>query len=217
MHYKNLLLQKQLIVFSHWTRKSYAVFNSLSRTIKIGILITPIGMLLQPANVTAQQDSTAANITVQLEEAEVEAEQAALVYSQQSRIVTVIQHEEIQQCPAANLSDVIEYAAGIDLRNRGSEVQSDLSFRGASFEQTLVLLDGINVSDPQSGHYSLNIPVSLQSIRRIEILHGSGARIYGSSAFAATINIITQKLWGFGNVWVSRKFCGAGSVPRSLA
>jgi vitamin B12 transporter len=191
MRRKNRLLNKQLIVFTHWTRKNYAVFNSLKRTIKIGVLVSPLGMLVQPAYCQMQPDSL--SLHLQIQDVEVSAENAAFVYSQQSRIVTIIPKSEIERVPAKNLEEVIEMATGLDLRSRGSGVQSDLSFRGGSFEQTQILIDGINVSDPQSGHYSLNLPLDLGSIDRIEILHGSGARIFGTNAYAATINVITAK------------------------
>lgn len=193
MRSNNLSEKKQLTVFTHWTRKSYAVFNSLKRTIKIGVLVTPLGMLVQPAHSQTKQDTTKVSMQVEMDGVEVTAENTAFVYSQQSRIVTIIPKSEISQLPAKNLEEAIEMAAGMDLRSRGSGVQSDLSFRGGSFEQTQVLIDGINVSDPQSGHYSLNLPIDLISIERIEILHGSGARIFGANAFAATINVITSK------------------------
>ncbi len=192
MRYKHLRLTKRLIVFSHWSRKSYAVFNSLSKAIKIGSLVTPLSLLVQVAEVNAQEDSSKVAMTLSLEEADITAESAAFVYAGQSRIVTLIQQDEFQKWPVSNLAEILEYAAGIDLRSRGPEVQSDLSFRGSSFEQNLILLDGINISDPQSGHYSLNIPLNLLSIERIEILHGSAARIFGANAFASAINIVTK-------------------------
>lgn len=193
MRSNNLSEKKQLTVFTHWTRKSYAVFNSLKRTIKIGVLVTPVGLLVQPAHSQTKQDTTKVSMQIEMDGVEVTAENTAFVYSQQSRIVTIIPKSEICQLPAKNLEEAIEMAAGMDLRSRGSGVQSDLSFRGGSFEQTQILIDGVNVSDPQSGHYSLNLPIDLISIERIEILHGSGARIFGANAFAATINVITSK------------------------
>jgi vitamin B12 transporter len=65
--------------------------------------------------------------------------------------------------------------------------------RGGSFEQVLILLNGVRINDPQTGHHNLNIPVNTADIERIEILEGPGARIYGPNAFSGAINIITKE------------------------
>jgi len=88
----------------------------------------------------------------------------------------------------------LQYAAGVDLAQRGIDgVQSDVSIRGGSFEETLIMIDGISVTDPQTGHNSMNLPVSLDQIQKIEILEGPASSIYGAEAFSGVINIITKK------------------------
>src|SRR5690606_20695061 len=71
-------------------------------------------------------------------------------------------------------------------------VQADISLRGGSFEQTLILINGIPFNDPQTGHHNLNLPINLESIERIEVLYGPGARIYGPNAFTGAVNLITN-------------------------
>ena len=86
----------------------------------------------------------------------------------------------------------MKFAAGVDCRQRGVDgVQSDISIRGGTYDQVLVLLNGIPLNDPQTGHNTLNLPVDIESIQRIEILEGPGCRIYGPNAFSGAINIIT--------------------------
>jgi vitamin B12 transporter len=104
----------------------------------------------------------------------------------------VIGREEIQSAPVQSVQDLLRYALNVDVRQRGNlGVQSDISIRGGSFDQVLILLNGININDPQTGHHSLNLPVSLDAIERIEILEGPASRIYGPNAFSGAINIIT--------------------------
>jgi vitamin B12 transporter len=80
----------------------------------------------------------------------------------------------------------------VDVRQRGGlGVQSDISIRGSSFDQVLILLNGININDPQTGHHNLNLPVPLDAIERIEILEGPASRVYGLNAFSGAINFIT--------------------------
>ena len=72
-------------------------------------------------------------------------------------------------------------------------MQADLYIRGGSFDQTLLLIDGIKVEDPQTGHHTMNMTLPLEVIEKIEITKGSAARIYGQNAFNGAINIITKK------------------------
>ncbi len=110
-----------------------------------------------------------------------------------SRSVSVISAGQIAALPVQSLAGVLQYLSGVDIRQRGVHgVQADVSIRGGTFDQTLVLLNGIKLIDPQTGHHLLNIPVPLDAIERIEVLKGPAARIYGQNAFAGAINILTK-------------------------
>ena len=107
--------------------------------------------------------------------------------------VSVISREDIEVFPADNIPDLLETMSGVDVRQRGTHgVQADVAIRGSSFEQTLILVDGVPVSDSQTGHHNLDLPVNLEDIERIEVLKGPGARMYGQNAMAGVINIITR-------------------------
>lgn len=112
-----------------------------------------------------------------------------------ARSVVIITSEEIQKLPSNNLIDLLKYISSIDIKTRGAEgIQADVGIRGSTFEQTLFLIDGIKISDPQTAHHNFNIPISLNNIERIEVLKGQGSRIFGPNAFGGAINIITKKL-----------------------
>jgi iron complex outermembrane receptor protein len=107
--------------------------------------------------------------------------------------VSVISREQIELLPVHSIPALLQTVSGVDLRQRGAYgVQADVGIRGSSFEQTLILVDGVNVSDAQTGHHNLDIPVNLEDIERIEIVKGPGARVYGHNAMAGVINIITR-------------------------
>jgi vitamin B12 transporter len=107
--------------------------------------------------------------------------------------VSVITREDIAVMPADNISAVLENVNGVDVRQRGAGgVQTDIGIRGASYEQTLIMIDGVNMSDPQTGHHNMNLPVMLSDIERIEVIKGPAARIYGPNAMGGVINIITR-------------------------
>ena len=108
--------------------------------------------------------------------------------------VLTISKEEIQKSTATNVSELLQQIAGLDVRRRGAEgMQADLYIRGGSFDQTLLLIDGIKVEDPQTGHHTMNMTLPLEVIEKIEIIKGASSRIYGQNAFTGAINIITKK------------------------
>lgn len=89
--------------------------------------------------------------------------------------------------------DFLNQDSSIDLRQRGpSNIQTDVSIRGGSFGQTLVLLNGLRINDVQSGHHNMDLPVTMEAIDRIEVLKGSGSTRYGSDAIGGVINIISK-------------------------
>ncbi len=130
---------------------------------------------------------------VELNEVKISAERAKM-YSSPGRILMTIEKQEIEQSAVRSIDDLLDFVAGIDVRQRGvNGIQADLSIRGGSFDQVLVLLNGVNITDPQTGHYSLDIPVDIADVSRVEILQGSAARVLGPNAFSGAINIITNE------------------------
>ncbi len=114
-------------------------------------------------------------------------------FSEASRTIEVITAKEIRRNPIQSIPEILLYSPGVDIRQRGPMgVQSDIGIRGGSFEQTLILLNGMKLTDPQTGHHIMNIPIPLDQIERIEILKGPGARIFGQNAFAGAVNFITR-------------------------
>ena len=115
-------------------------------------------------------------------------------FNENSRTITVISKEEIQNSTANNVADLLQQFTGVDVRRRGIDgMQSDLYIRGGSFDQTLVLIDGIKTENPQSGHHTMNIMIPIENIERIEIIKGPAARVFGQNAFTGAINIVTKK------------------------
>ncbi|MBI4890089.1 MAG: TonB-dependent receptor [Acidobacteria bacterium] len=107
-----------------------------------------------------------------------------------------------------NLPDLLQLDPSLDLRQRAPNgLQGDLSIRGATFGQTLVLLNGRRMNDPQSGHHSLDIPVPLETVQSVEVLRGAGSTLYGSDALGGVVNVITSTP----ESWQARLRLAAGS------
>jgi vitamin B12 transporter len=192
-HLKTILGKQEVMIFRKWGRKSYSLFSVLGKLLKVSVLSVAYLVSVPVVSVSSEPDTTGVRMQINLEEVEVSASRVPVLYSQVARVLSVIDRGEIERAPAGNVQDLLEYVAGIDIRQRGAEgVQADISIRGGSFDQTLILLNGINITDPQTGHHNLNLPVSLAQIERIEILEGPAARVYGPNAFSGAINIITR-------------------------
>ena len=90
--------------------------------------------------------------------------------------------------------DYLRLDPSVTLQERSpAGVQADLSIRGTTFEQTLVLVDGLRVNDPETGHLNLDVAIPLEAISRIDVLHGSGSTFFGSDAIGGAVNLITAE------------------------
>jgi len=148
-------------------------------------LFTLIGLLVIQYGIAQQVQS--------LDSVTIESTRIDLPFKENSRTISIITAEVIEDSPATNLAELLQQEAGIDIRRQGIYgMQADLYIRGGSFDQTLLLIDGIKVEDPQTGHHTLNIALPLEVIKRIEIIKGPAARIFGQNAFTGAINIVTK-------------------------
>ncbi len=134
------------------------------------------------------------NLPEELEEVIITSSRIDIPFSENSRTISVITTQDIQSSGVTNVTDLLQQYAGIDIRRRGTVgMQSDLYIRGGSFDQTLLLIDGIKVEDSQTGHHTMNMALPIEVIERIEIIKGPAARIFGQNAFTGAINIVTKK------------------------
>jgi vitamin B12 transporter len=109
--------------------------------------------------------------------------------------VTVLDEEKIVESQAAIVSDLLATTPGITVaRNGGPGTLTAVRIRGAESDQTLVLIDGVQVNDPSStgGGFDFgNLLVG--DIGRIEVLRGSQSTLYGSQAIGGVVNIVTRE------------------------
>lgn len=107
--------------------------------------------------------------------------------------ITIVSKEEIENSPSKSVEELLAQITGFDIQRRGGNgVQADISLRGSSFEQVLILVNGVRMNDSQTGHNSMSLPFDLASVEKIEIIKGPAARRFGQNAYAGVVNIITK-------------------------
>lgn len=113
--------------------------------------------------------------------------------SSTGRNITVIKGDQFLKLPVHSVDELLRYLPGLEVQMRGPMgAQSDLVLRGTTFQQVLVILDGVRINDPNTGHFNSYIPIAPAEIDRIEILKGASSAIYGSEAVGGVIQIITK-------------------------
>ena len=107
--------------------------------------------------------------------------------------VEIITAEDIKKSSFNFVSEALQTSSGVYVSQTGSfGGTATVRIRGASSDQTLVLIDGVPISDPSSpgGGYDFSSLLT-SNIDRIEILKGSQSTLWGSDAIGGVINIVT--------------------------
>ena len=154
--------------------------------------LTLFAAILMATTPTYSQDSTVIK-TIDLSAAEVTCTRAPLPADKAVRLVQVLDRQAIQASIAQSVNDLLKQVAGVDVRQRGAfGIQTDISVNGGTEDQLTVLLNGINISNPHTGHLTFDLPVNIDDIERIEVIEGGASRVYGCQAFSGAINIVTR-------------------------
>ena len=191
---KKMFFSNMVKRFTKWSHKGYGVFESFKTVVTIGVLPFSYCLLAMPMATFAQPDSVAITKNVDIEEVVVNASKKASTYSELTRVVRVVNRDELGQRKATALGELLEQVAAIDIRQRGTNgVQADINFRG-------VVRSGYG-SAKRNQHYrsanrpsQLNIPINIDAVDRIEILQGPGAREYGVGLLLAQLTLLLSPI-----------------------
>ena len=175
--------------FTRWSRKGYGAFASRGKTVKIGVLSVTMSILtLNAKGVAAQPDSL--RMQDEIEALYVTAEKL----NPTRGIITpveVYKRDTLSVTPLQTIESALRLNPAIDIRERGGKgIQADISIRGGSYDQTMVLLNGIDFSDARTGHQSHSLPVDLDIVGKIDIISG----LTGIGAYSGALNIVTTPL-----------------------
>lgn len=177
--------------FRRWLRRGYAIFRSLHRHVTIGVLTCGMSILLLPSKAAADQpDSVTIRRVADIDEVAIVGTPMAPTRSTMT-LTPLFDRASAAAAPLQTLESALRLAPAIDLRERGGRgVQADISIRGGSADQTMLLLNGINFTDARTGHQTHSIPIDIDCVAGIDLVDG----LTGVGAYAGAINVRTHPL-----------------------
>ncbi|MFO7879564.1 MAG: TonB-dependent receptor [Bacteroidales bacterium] len=187
--------RKETIHFTQWSRKSYAVFQSLGKIVHIGVILVSYSLIAPEAKAQESAENThPSEETDTLPEVEITTSEPGVMMG---LIDVPTLSTQPEQAGTEDASELALKLPGTDIRQRGiNGVQGDISIRGSSPEQVQVLLNGVLLNDSQTGHHNLNLPVSAISIHNLQRYSPATGQQAGSDAFSGSLNFmnsLTQK------------------------
>ena len=175
----------QIIKWKRFSHSPYAVFCSLNKVINIGVLSVAIIANADAKSNNGHESEESPVYYEMLDDVEVTAGEEGISINGPDAFTYTIEQREIKTAPQPSVNDLLKQVPEVDVRQRGAfGVQTDISIKGATPEQTRVTLNGINISSPQTGHLSADFPVSIGAVRQIELSEGKGEN--------DAINIVTK-------------------------
>lgn len=203
MYFKTIRKERNSLTFTQFSRKGWSLFACLGREVRIGVLSAATLATAAPCigattvGIDAPRDSlrsAAGQDGLELAEAVVSGTRAPLAADVAARQVVTLTREDFAAAAGITcIGDILKLATGVDVRQRGAfGMQTDLSINGGTFDQIAILLNGVPLNNPQTGHNASDFPINISDIERIEILEGAASRVFGSQAFSGAINIVTR-------------------------
>ena len=192
----------------HLSLFSRKLIGSTQRQITMSkIIITILGVLLCTSTLQAQQTEAIPD-TLELGQIVVTASKIPLSQRETTKPVLVIDRQEIEQNSGRDISQLLNQQSGIRVNDSYGAPSNGriLYMQGAVAQNTLILVDGMPVSDPSGvgGLFDLRL-LSTHNLERIEVLKGSQSTLYGTDAIAGVVNLIT-------NTGIDETFRGTGQL-----
>lgn len=189
---KEIQTKKLVPCFKRWSRANYGVFVSLHRVVTIGVLSVGMSILsLATGDAQAAEiDTMAYSKVLEIDEVAIVGTKSTPTRSTMSPTV-LFDRDAVASAPLQTLESALRLSPSVDVRERsGRGVQADILIRGGSFDQTMILLNGINFTDARTGHQTHSLPVDLDCVAGVELIDG----VTGVGAYAGAVNIRTQPL-----------------------
>ncbi len=111
-------------------------------------------------------------------------------FSTRMQSIEKLNQATLNNLPARSIADALSFSAGVDVRQRGlSGTQADIGIRGGNFEQSLLLVNGFKMTDPQTGHHAANLPIPLIAVSEIQVFKSPTVLPFGQSALTGAVHI----------------------------
>lgn len=109
--------------------------------------------------------------------------------------VSIITADDIEELGFDFVLDAIAAAPGVTINSNGAfGGNASVRIRGASSEQTLVLIDGVVVNDVSQPGGGFNFArLDTENIDRIEVLKGPQSTLWGTDAIGGVVSITTKR------------------------
>jgi vitamin B12 transporter len=151
--------------------------------------------VLMSACAFAQQKETASALN-ELKEVVISDSKFALAKEKSGKVIVKITAEELARKSGQSLATILSTVAGLEVNGNQSSAGKNLNYyiRGGRSRQTLILIDGIPVTDASGINleYDLRL-IPVDQVESIEIMKGAASTLYGSGAAAGVINITLKK------------------------
>ena len=175
----------QIIRWKRFSHSPYAVFCSLHKVINVGVLSVAMIANADAKSHNKQEPEESPVYYEMLDDVEVTAGKEGISINGPDSFSYTIESATIQTAPRQSVNDLLKHAPEIDVRQRGAfGVQTDISIKGSTPEQTRFTLNGVNISSPQTGHLSADFPISADALSRIELIEGHGE--------SETVNLVAK-------------------------
>ena len=184
--------KEQTFCFRRWSRRGWSAFASMHRCVTIGVLSFGMSILLLATNEASARsaDSLGEFRSLRIAEVGITASQSAPMRNALSQ-TPLFDRKAEAAAPVQTLEAALRLAPSVDIRERGGKgTQADISVRGGSPDQTMVLLNGIDFTDARTGHQSHSLPIDLDCVSAVELVDG----VPGVGAFAGAVNVRTAPL-----------------------
>jgi len=187
---KEIQTGKPVPCFKRWSRANFGVFASLHREVTIGVLSVGMSILSLATGEAraAEVDTLACAKVLEIDEVAIVGTKSAPMRSTMSPTV-LFDRDASAAAPLRTLEAALRLSPSVDIRERGGRgVQADILIRGGSFDQTMILLNGIDFTDARTGHQTHSLPLDLDCVAGVELIDG----VTGAGAYAGAVNIRTR-------------------------
>ena len=132
----------------------------------------------------------------QLDEVVISDSKFALAKEKSGKVIVKITADELAKKPGQSIASILNAVVGLEVNGNLSSAGKNLGYyiRGGRNRQTLVLIDGIPVTDASGVNLEYDLRfISAEQVESIEVMKGAASTLYGSGAAAGVINITLKK------------------------